>query len=135
MTAPGPEAMPDRSTIEIPRLFHYLKVFGGIQFVLVLAGTAAIRCLSTGQAWAFLVGGLFIQMNLLLLGLVCWLFLVKKAVALGVLSVVFKYAFLGVSIYLVIIRFHAPMGAFGAGIGSLVGAAVLFSIYYVTRER
>ena len=127
--------MHESDSIQIPRLFHYLKILSLIQFLIVVAGTGALAVLAEGQAWAFLCGGLFIQLNFLLLGLVCWLFLVKKAVALGVIAIVLKYALLGVSIYLVVIKLQAPMAAFGAGIASLVGSALLFSGYYITRER
>ena len=87
------------------------------------------------QGIAFIFGSLVMTVNIVELGFIGWVILTKKMIALGLLTVVTKYAFLGLSIYYLVNLLKVDTMWLGMGVASIVGSALLFSIYYVFNER
>ncbi|RYZ88882.1 MAG: hypothetical protein EOP06_10195 [Proteobacteria bacterium] len=77
---------------------------------------------------SYLSGGLLITGNFILLGLGWKMVFSKKLIALSVLIIVFKYAILGVIIYLLVKQSWLLPFWFAAGITSIMMAALIYGL-------
>lgn len=113
-----------------------LKVGTGIHLAITATCALALFILMGSQGGiAYLAGSFLILIDVLGLVLIWWLAVIKKAVAAGVLAVVSKYAFLGISIYFLIVRLKLSVPAFIAGVATIVGTTLCYSLYTSMKEK
>jgi hypothetical protein len=80
------------------------------------------------EALSFIVGGFIVTGNFILLGTGWNMVFNKKLVALSVLIIVFKYAILGVIIYVVVKQIWLLPIWFAGGIASMMMASLMYGL-------
>src|ERR1700674_5630365 len=96
------------------------------QVVIIVLGALCLPLLGFQQYTAsFLSGGLVAAGNFILLGLGWKMVFHKKLIALSVLIIVFKYAILGIIIYLLVRQPWLLLVGFAAGIASITLASLI----------
>lgn len=99
------------------------------QLLLTILGTLGVLAYGAQhEALSFAVGGLIVMGNFILLGLGWNMVFSKKLVALSVLIIVFKYAILGVIIYVVVKQNWLLPIWFAGGIASMAIASLIYGL-------
>lgn len=80
------------------------------------------------EALSYIVGGFIVTGNFILLGLGWKMVFNKKLVALSVLIIVFKYAILGVIIYVVVKQNWLLPFWFAGGVASMMVASLMYGL-------
>jgi hypothetical protein len=99
------------------------------QALILAAGTILLYCYGPQQAApSYIVGGFIVGGNFILLGNAWKMIFNKKQVALSVLIIVFKYAILGVIIYVLVNQKWLSPFWFSAGIASMMVASLAYGL-------
>jgi hypothetical protein len=99
------------------------------QGLLLAIGAVALYWCGPQQAAAsYILGGFIVGGNFILLGSAWKMIFNKKQVALSVLIIVFKYAILGVIIYVLVNQKWLSPFWFAAGIASMMMASLVYGL-------
>jgi hypothetical protein len=99
------------------------------QLLVLTVGTLALYFYGARQeALSFVVAGFIVTGNFILLGLGWKLVFNKKLVALSVLIIVFKYAILGVIIYVIVKQNWLLPIWFAGGVASMMMASLIYGL-------
>lgn len=113
----------------VPHLVFYHIVFTGLFSALLLVMGLQSEIMS------LLVASVLVGLNLVLLVWGWRRIFLKKSIALAVSAIVFKYAILGVLIYLILTRMQINPLAFIVGLSTMIPTTLAYAYSARRRER